>query len=208
MIPGSCQVATVILEGEPMSPKPTADLIDRIVALRPTLRRHAAFLIGKRTHIGSPEDLLQDTIVTALQSLDHFADDNLSGWLMAILHGHVRNASRRMHVRTSVSLSRPGAAAEGDADMMDFPVAATQELRLVVDDVVGALEKLSAADREIIWLARVDELSHEQIAARLGVPLGTLHSRLSRATARLRDAYEAGPEVGTAFAPIRPHRAA
>jgi RNA polymerase sigma-70 factor (ECF subfamily) len=92
--------------------------------------------------------------------------------------------------------------------MMDFPVAATQELRLEVGDVVGALEKLSAADREIIWLARVDELSHEQIAVRLGVPLGTLYSRLSRATARLRDAYEAGPEVGTAFAPIRPRRAA
>jgi DNA-directed RNA polymerase specialized sigma24 family protein len=178
-----------------MSPEPTADLIDRIVALRPTLRRHAAFLIGKRTHIGSPDDLLQDTIVTALQSLDHYADDNLSGWLMAILEGPCPEREPPCPCPDFGAACPPGAAA-GGADMMDFPVAATQELRLEVNDVVDALRKLSAADQEIIWLARVDELSHEQIAERLRVPLGTLHSRLSRATARLRDAYEAGPDGG------------
>jgi RNA polymerase sigma-70 factor (ECF subfamily) len=208
MFPRSCQVAAVILEGELMSPEPTADLIDRIVALRPTLRRQAAFLIGKRTHIGSPDDLLQDTLVTALQSLHHYADDNLSGWLTAILKGHVRNASRRAHIRTSVPLSLPELGAEGGADAMELPVAATQELRLEVNDVVDALHKLSAADQEIIWLARVDELSHEQIAERLRVPLGTLHSRLSRATARLRDTYETGPTAGNVRSSFRPHRAA
>jgi RNA polymerase sigma-70 factor (ECF subfamily) len=191
-----------------MSPEPTVDLIARIVALRPSLRRQAAFMIGGRTHIGSPDDLVHDTIVTALQNLERYADDNLAGWLTAILQGHVRNARRRMHARTSVSLSLSGAATEDDADMVDFPVPATQELRLDVDDVVGTLETLSAADREIIWLARIDELSHEQIALRLGVPVGTLHSRLSRATARLRAVYEGGPEAGTACAPIRPRRAA
>ncbi|MES2031274.1 MAG: sigma-70 family RNA polymerase sigma factor [Pseudomonadota bacterium] len=191
-----------------MLPEFAPDMIDRMVALRPALRRRAAFLIGKRTHIGSPEDFVQDAFVTALRSVDRYADDNLAGWLIAILEGHIRNASRRAHVRTSVPLVPAGAAEDGHADMMEFPVAANQELRLEVNDVVDALRKLSAADQEIIWLARVDELSHEQIAERLRVPLGTLHSRLSRATARLRDAYEAGPEMGTACAPIRPRRAA
>jgi RNA polymerase sigma-70 factor (ECF subfamily) len=191
-----------------MSPEFTPSMIDRMVALRPALRRHAAFLIGRRTHIGSPDDFVQDTIVTALRSVDRYADDNLAGWLMAILEGHVRNASRRAHVRTSVPLVPAGTADDGHADMMEFPVAANQELRLEVNDVVDALRKLSAADQEIIWLARVDELSHEEIAKRLRVPLGTLHSRLSRATARLRDTYETGPTAGNVRSSFRPHRAA
>lgn len=191
-----------------MPPEFATDFIARMVALRPALRRHAAFLIGARTQIGTPEDMVQDTIVTALQIGHRFDDDNLSGWLMAILHGHVRNARRRAWVRTSVPLSGPESAGNDDADVLEFPVAATQELKLDLDDVLTALRTLSAADQEIIWLARVDGLSHEQIAERLGLPLGTLHSRLSRATARLRAAYEAEPEGATAAVSARRRRAA
>jgi RNA polymerase sigma-70 factor (ECF subfamily) len=67
---------------------------------------------------------------------------------------------------------------------------------------------LSAADQEIIWLARVEELPQEQIATRLSLPLGTVHARLSRATARLRAAYEAEPKATTALASTRCCRAA
>lgn len=171
-----------------------ADFIDRIVTLRPALRRQAAYLIGRRTDIGTPDDLVQDVIVTALQTAHRYADDNLSGWLMAILHGHVRNARRRAHVRAAVPLSGPGDALGGDHDAMEFPVAATQEQPLHLDDVMTALRTLSAADQQIIWLARVDGLSQDEIAAQLDLPLGTVYSRLSRATARLRAACEAEPQ--------------
>lgn len=184
-----------------MSPALAPDLLNRIVALRPALRRQAAFLIGHRTEIGSPDDLVQDTLVTALQNGHRFEDDNLSGWLLAILHGHVRNARRRAHVRTSVPLPGPDDAADGDAGAaMEFPVAATQEQPLHLDDVMTVLRTLPAADQEIIWLARVDGLSQDEIAARLDMPLGTVYSRLSRATARLRAACEAEPQP----APARP----
>ncbi|MDB5568387.1 MAG: polymerase, sigma-24 subunit, subfamily [Tardiphaga sp.] len=189
------------------SPRFAPEFVERIMALRPALRRQAAFLIGKRTQIGSPDDFLQDTIITALKGADRFADDNMSGWLMAILHGHVRNARRRVHVRTSVPLS-PAGTADGDADMIEVPVAATQELKLDVDDALAALRTLPAADQEIIWLARIEELSHEEIAARLGLPLGTLHARLSRATARLRAAYEAEPDAAKTIACASRRRAA
>jgi RNA polymerase sigma factor (sigma-70 family) len=189
------------------SPRFAPEFVERIMALRPALRRQAAFLIGKRTQIGSPDDFLQDTIITALKGADRFADDNMSGWLMAILHGHVRNARRRAHVRTSVPLS-PAGTADGDADMIEVPVAATQELKLDVDDALAALRTLPAADQEIIWLARIEELSHEEIAARLGLPLGTLHARLSRATARLRAAYEAEPDAAKTIACASRRRAA
>jgi RNA polymerase sigma factor (sigma-70 family) len=189
------------------SPRFAPEYIERIMALRPALHRQAAFLIGKRTQLGSPDDFLQDTIITALKGADRFADDNMSGWLMAILHGHVRNARRRAHVRTSVPLS-PAGTADGDADMIEVPVAATQELKLDVDDALAALRTLPAADQEIIWLARIEELSHEEIAARLGLPLGTLHARLSRATARLRAAYEAEPDAAKTIACASRRRAA
>lgn len=173
-----------------MPPEFATDFIDRMVALRPALRRHADFLIGQRTQIGSPDDLVQDTFVTALQSADRFEDDNLAGWLMAILHNHVRNARRRAWVRSSVPLAELMGGFDDDADGVEFPLPATQELKLDIDDVMRVLRELSAADQEVIWLARVEEWSHEQIAARLDLPVGTVHARLSRATARLRAAYE------------------
>ena len=165
------------------------DFIDRIVAFRPALRRQAELLLRRRSHIASPDDLVQDVIVTALQTAHRYEDDNLWGWLLAILHGHVRNASRRAHARIMVPLSGP----DDDAAVMEFPVAATQEQPLHLDDVMTALRTLPAADQEIIWLARVDGLSQDAIAVQLDLPLGTVYSRLSRATARLRAACEAEP---------------
>lgn len=176
-----------------MPPQTQATLIDRIVELRPALRRQAAFLIGGRGQIGTPDDYVQDTIVTALQRLHLFEDDNLSGWLVTILHGHIRNASRRAYVRTSVQLASSGDGPDDEANAMEFPVAAVQEHRLDVADVIDALHKLSSADRDLILLARVDGKSHAEIAEHLKVPLGTMHARLSRATAKLRDIYNAEP---------------
>ena len=188
-------------------PRFAPEIIARIIALRPALRRQAAFLIGRRTQIGAPDDFVQDTMITALMSADRYAEDSLSGWLMSILNGHIRNARRRAHVRTSVPLS-PLDTANDDAETIDLPVAATQELRLDVADAVAALATLPAADQEIIYLARIDELSHDEIAARLGLPLGALHARLSRATARLRAAYNAEPEASKALACVPDRRAA
>lgn len=170
---------------DPIAP----NFIDRIVAFRPALRRQAELLLRSRSHIASPDDLVQDVIVTALQNAHRYDDDNLWGWLLAILHGHVRNASRRAHARIMSPLSGP----DDDAGAMELPIAAPQEHPLHLDDVMTVLRTLSAADQEIIWLARVDGLSQDEIAVQLDLPLGTVYSRLSRATARLRAACEAEP---------------
>ena len=193
---------------DPEVPAPTAaDFIDRIVALRPVLRRQAAYLIGRRTEIGAPDDFVQDALVTALQIGHRFEEDNLAGWLLAILDGHIRNARRRAHVRTSVPLPGPGDVVNDESGLMEFPIAATQEQPLHLDDVMTALRTLSTADQEIIWLARVEGLSQDAIAAQLNLPLGTIYSRLSRATARLRAACEAEPQPEAAR-PLAYRRAA
>ncbi len=174
------------------------DFLDRLVALRPALCRQAVSLIGARTQLGTPEDFVQDTIVTALQLTHRYEDDNLFGWLVTILDGHIRNAGRRAWVRTSVPLMQSNSTAdgsEGDETMIEFPVAATQDLSVELDDVLAVLQTLPAADQEIIRLHRIDGMSHEEIAEHLDVALGTIHSRLSRATAKLRAACEAAPGV-------------
>lgn len=175
------------------------EFIDRMLALQPALRHQAAFLIGRKTQIGAPEDFVQDAIITALNCAGRYSDDNLSGWLMKILDGHIRNARRRVHNCTSVPLS-PEEGADGDSYMHDVPMAPTQQHTLEVDDVLAALKTLPAADQEIIRLARLEELSYEEIAARLKLPLGTLHSRLSRATARLRAVYDTEPDTARVVA--------
>ena len=81
--------------------------------------------------------------------------------------------------------------------MVDFPVDATQELTLELEDVMAALRTLSAADQEVIWLARVDGLSPAEVADRLCVQIGTVYSRLSRATTNLRAAYDKPPAEAT-----------
>ena len=174
------------------------DFLDRVVALRPELCRQAARFIGKQTQLGTPEDFVQDTIVTALQTAHQYEDDNLAGWLVTILDHHIRNARRRVRVRTSVPLMRPASAANGNEAgevMIELPVAATQDLTIELEDVLAVLQTLSPADQEVIRLYRIEGLPHEEIAERLGVAPGTVHSRLSRATARLRAACEATPGV-------------
>jgi RNA polymerase sigma-70 factor (ECF subfamily) len=150
-----------------------------------------------------PDDYVQDTIVTALQTLHRFKNDNLFAWLVAILHGHIRNARRRAHVRTSVPLVSPGGEMDGGVATIEFRVEATQGHRLDIVDAIEALHTLSEADQEIIMLARVEGMLHEQIAEKLNVPVGTLHARLSRATVRLREAYDAEPKAGAACQPSR-----
>ncbi|KPF95497.1 RNA polymerase subunit sigma-24 [Rhodopseudomonas sp. AAP120] len=176
-----------------MSDKPADALTNRIIALRPVLLRHATFLIGARTDIGSPEDLVQDTLLISFQHAHRFEEGSLSGWLTAILHNCIRNARRRANRRDLV-LSPLGTTSSDDAEMIDVPVDASQETTLELDDVMSALRALSATDREVIWLVRVEGLPQAEVAARLGVQTGTVHSRLWRATTNLRAAYgEAQP---------------
>lgn len=174
-----------------MRPNTAPEFVDRVLALRPALLRHAAFLIDGRS-LGSPEDFVQDTIVTALRCAERYVEGSLSGWLTQILRGHILNASQRARVRRSVLMS-PDNAAGDDLKSIDVPVAASQEIRLDLEDVMAALETLPAAYQDIIWLVRIDGLSPEVVAEKLGVQLGTVYTRLHRATKELRAVYDAGP---------------
>jgi RNA polymerase sigma-70 factor (ECF subfamily) len=127
------------------------------------------------------EDLVQDTYVKAFRFADRFErGTNLKAWLYTILHNTWRNR-RRDAARDAVEVD----SERVEAASADGPAAAeTPEhilLRATLDaDLQAALDELPDAFREAVWLRDVEEFSYAEIAGMLGVPIGTVMSRISR----------------------------
>ena len=140
------------------------------------------------------EDLVQDTVVKALRFADRFTPGtNLKAWLYTILHNTWRNRRRDASRDTvDVDSSRVEEAAQ-----LDGPLAAeTPEqilLRSTLDaDLQAALDALPEAFREAVWLRDVEEFTYAEIAEMLGIPAGTVMSRISRGRRQLFDRLSAG----------------
>jgi RNA polymerase sigma-70 factor (ECF subfamily) len=132
------------------------------------------------------EDLVQDTFVKALRFADRFKrGTNLKAWLYTILHNTWRNR-RRDAARDTVEVdsTRVEEAALKDGLMSGDAAFETPErllLRSTLDaELQAALEELPEAFRVAVWLRDVDEFSYAEIAEMLGIPLGTVMSRISR----------------------------
>jgi RNA polymerase sigma-70 factor (ECF subfamily) len=136
------------------------------------------------------QDLVQDTYLKALRARARFAaGTNLKAWLYTILHNTWRNRQRDgARSRVSFDSAVVEEAAEGasldPAGQAENPE--TLLLRATLDaDLQHALDELPEAFREVVWLRDVDELSYQEIAAVLQVPIGTVMSRLSRGRRQL-----------------------
>ncbi|MGH9236769.1 MAG: sigma-70 family RNA polymerase sigma factor [Vicinamibacterales bacterium] len=129
------------------------------------------------------EDLVQDTFVKALRFSDRFTPGtNLKAWLYTILLNTWRNR-RRDAAREAVDIDSPRveeAASGGDGPAaLDTPEQIL--LRATVrDDLQAALETLPEAFREAVWLRDVEEFTYAEIAEMVGIPIGTVMSRISR----------------------------
>ena len=139
------------------------------------------------------QDLVQDTYLKALRARDRFErGTNLKAWMYTILHNTWRNR-RRDGVRSRVDYDSEVVeqAAEG-ARGLSAPTAESPEallLRETLDaDLQAALDVLPDAFREVVWLRDVDELSYQEIATVLEIPIGTVMSRLSRGRKQLYEA--------------------
>jgi len=155
-----------------------------LVACLPRLRRYARALVGDRA---GADDLVQDTMERAWQKLSSWRkSSDMRPWLFSIMHNlHVDQ--RRKPVIPTVTLD-------------DEDALATQAYtpdRLVGYDLESALRQLAAEQREILLLVVLEEMTYEEVAATLGIPLGTVMSRLSRARERLRTLVEGRPQHST-----------
>jgi RNA polymerase sigma-70 factor (ECF subfamily) len=132
------------------------------------------------------EDLVQDTFVKALRFADRFKrGTNLKAWLYTILHNTWRNR-RRDAARHAVEIDSTRVEEAALQDGL-LPVGAAFEtpehllLRSTLDaDLQAALDDLPEAFRVAVWLRDVEEFSYAEIAEMLGIPLGTVMSRISR----------------------------
>lgn len=106
-----------------------------------------------------------------------------AAWLFAIMHNVYLDQLRRSCVSTQPLDD-------------DTPVAAqraTQADGLVIRDLNAALQRLPADQREILLLVGLEEMTYDEVASTLGIPLGTVMSRLSRAREKLRVSMECQP---------------
>ncbi|HEX4784437.1 MAG TPA: sigma-70 family RNA polymerase sigma factor [Candidatus Sulfotelmatobacter sp.] len=130
------------------------------------------------------EDLVQETYVKALRGFSSFQlGTNFRAWMYRIL----RNSflSSRTGLRTMVVL-------DGENDDAVLPAQHTTPESLMLeqadrDTVQQALADLPVPFREILLLCEVEEMSYQEIAETLSIPMGTVMSRLSRARRALRE---------------------
>lgn len=136
------------------------------------------------------QDLVQDTYLKAIRARDRFTPgSNLKAWLYTILHNTWRNRQRdqaRTRIDFDSDAVEEAAASAGPAMTAETPE--TLLLRSTLDaDLQAALDAMPDAFREVVWLRDVDELSYQEIADVIAVPVGTVMSRLSRGRKQLHD---------------------
>lgn len=152
----------------------------------PRLRRYARALAGERS---AADDLVQDTLERALNKFHLWRrGSDLRAWLFTIMHNVFINQVRRRRVVPDVPLND---------EIMELPAHSAQADRLEIRDLDAALARLPDEQREVLLLVALEQLSYEETAKALGIPIGTVMSRLSRARARLRGIMEGAPEVAT-----------
>lgn len=136
------------------------------------------------------QDLVQDTYLKAFRARDRFADGtNLKAWLFTILHNTWRNR-RRDQARSRVEFDS-NAVEQADERTIGGQEVASPEallLRAGVDaELQAALKALPEKFRDAVWLRDVEDLSYQEIAAALDIPIGTVMSRISRGRKQLHD---------------------
>lgn len=151
----------------------------------PRLRRYARALTGDRT---SADDLVQDTLERAWEKLHMWQrGSDMRAWMFSIMHNTFINQVRKKHLDTI----------DMDEDALEVPARATQEDGLHARDLAAAIAQLPVEYREVVLLIGLEQLSYEEVAQVLAIPMGTVMSRLSRGREKLRGimAGESAPKL-------------
>ena len=136
------------------------------------------------------EDVVQDACIRAMRFLPSLREDDARPWLFAIVrNAWYSRAARRATLAERSPLETPGLDPPDDA--LD------PEARLLREDAVArvrdGVERLPADFREVLVLREFEEMSYKEIASIVGVPIGTVMSRLARARDRLSALLRSSP---------------
>jgi RNA polymerase sigma-70 factor (ECF subfamily) len=156
----------------------------RLVELIPRLRRYARALVGDRA---TADDLVQDTLERAWAKLHLYRrGTDLRAWLFTVMHNVHVNRVRATRATDPL----------GD-EMPELAQRAPQGDALLVRDLDRGIARLPAEQRAVLLLVTLEEMSYEQVARTLGIPIGTVMSRLSRAREKLRAMMLGQPVTAT-----------
>lgn len=154
-----------------------AGLMAEMESCIPALRRYARSLLHDHQEV---DDLVHDCIARALDQLHTRRDDgNLRAWLFAIMHNLFVSRVRRDNRR-----GRPVGIEDVSEDLLSVQPAQDGHMRS--RDLMHAVSGLPEEQRSVLLLVCVEELSYADVARVLGIPIGTVMSRLSRARERVR----------------------
>jgi RNA polymerase sigma-70 factor (ECF subfamily) len=156
----------------------TNELRRSLVGLLPDLRAYARFLVRDPSRA---DDLVQEAVLRALAAADQFqSGTSLKAWVFTI--------QRNLFLQQARSRKREDAAlAAQHATSGPEPAVAPPSGEIA--ELGRMLESLPAILREALVLVGAGEMSHEEAAAICGVPVGTMRARVSRARAKLAQAY-------------------
>ena len=149
--------------------------VEQTLAHIPALRRYARLLTGDAS---KADDLVQDTLERACVKWSLWKPGSaLRGWLLSLMHNLYMNQLRDWRHD------------DGHAALDDVPEPAHEPMSRAGErlDLEQALVALPPGMREILLLVTVEEYTYAEAAAILGVPVGTVMSRLHRARERLRE---------------------
>jgi RNA polymerase sigma-70 factor (ECF subfamily) len=148
------------------------DLQRTVAALVPRLRRFALALTGSSA---DADDLVQSVCERALRRADQLREQSrLDAWLYGIMRNTWTDEIRSRRVRAHDGL-------DAALDIAGTDGAAAAEGHVMLSTVRRCLHALSPEHRAILILVCVDGLSYREAAEILGIPIGTVMSRLSRA---------------------------
>ncbi len=149
-----------------------------LIAQLPRLRRYATALVG---NAAAADDLVQDCIERALRRSATLQDPRrISAWLRSILHNlHIDELRRRRDLANGIDISE-----------MENVLSIAPEDRGASIDFLRAFQGLSTEHKQILLLAGIEGLNYREIGEELGIPIGTVMSRLARGRERLRSAVE------------------
>jgi RNA polymerase sigma-70 factor (ECF subfamily) len=147
----------------------------KAIAVIPRLRRYARALTGDAMQA---DDLVQDTLERALNKSHLWRpDSDLRAWMFTVMHNVFVNQVR----------ARPPDAGNAlDAEALDVPARSSPVDMLEVADIDAVIRRLPGEQREVLLLVAIEQLSYGEAARVLGIPVGTVMSRLHRARERVR----------------------
>jgi RNA polymerase sigma factor (sigma-70 family) len=168
-----------VIERSQEVPEAFAGLYDRHAA---AIFRFAARRLGRQ----AAEDVIAETFLAAFWRRGRYdlSRSDARPWLYGIAV-NVIGKHRRGEVRSLRALARTGVdpLTDGEFERADDRVAAGAMRR----ELAAALAALPAEHREVLLLVAWADLSYEEVGFALGIPIGTVRSRLSRARRRVRE---------------------